>query len=150
MIRIQRTESTDLDFSALVALLDAELALRDGAEHSFYAQFNAVAPLRHVLVAYENDRAVGCGAVKEFLPGIMEVKRMFVLPAHRKHGTAAAILAELERWSLELSCTSCVLETGKRQPEAITLYTKNGYSLIPNYGQYGGVENSLCFQKNLT
>ncbi|HJZ39393.1 MAG TPA: hypothetical protein VJ203_03440 [Bacteroidales bacterium] len=41
-----------------------------------------------------------------------------------------------------------MLETGKRQPEAIELYKKSGYKLTPNYGQYAGVENSLCFEKN--
>jgi len=42
-----------------------------------------------------------------------------------------------------------MLETGKRQPEAIELYKKSGYKLTPNYGQYAGVENSLCFEKKL-
>ena len=43
----------------------------------------------------------------------------------------------------------CRLETGKKQPEAIELYKKNGYNIIPNYGQYEGVENSVCFEKTL-
>jgi GNAT superfamily N-acetyltransferase len=57
------------------------------------------------------------------------------------------ILAELEKWAGELSCTKCILETGKRQPDAIGLYKKNGYKPVPNYGQYAGVENSVCFEK---
>lgn len=79
----------------------------------------------------------------------MEVKRMFVHPSHRGKGTAQAVLAELERWAKDLHYPSCVLETGKRQPEAIGLYQKSGYALIPNYGQYIGVENSVCMQKQL-
>ena len=55
----------------------------------------------------------------------------------------------LEKWARELSCTRCILETGKRQPEAIGLYKRNGYRLIPNYGQYAAVENSVCFEKEL-
>jgi len=42
-----------------------------------------------------------------------------------------------------------VLETGKKQIDAIALYTKNGYHIIPNYGQYAGVEYSLCFEKRI-
>jgi len=41
------------------------------------------------------------------------------------------------------------LETGLRQPEAIALYNKSGYSVIPNYGQYAGKYNSLCFEKSV-
>ena len=61
--------------------------------------------------------------------------------------TDEEILAELETWAAELSFAKCILETGKRQPEAIGLYKKNGYKLIPNYGQYAEIENSVCFEK---
>ena len=43
-----------------------------------------------------------------------------------------------------------MLETGQKQPEAIALYTKSGYRIIPNYGQYVGVESSVCFEKKLS
>jgi GNAT superfamily N-acetyltransferase len=59
------------------------------------------------------------------------------------------VLAELETWAAELGCSKCVLETGGKQPEAIRLYEKSGYKRIPNYGQYVGVENSICFEKSL-
>jgi len=55
----------------------------------------------------------------------------------------------LEHWAVELGYKKCVLETGKRQPDAIALYTKQGYESIPNYGQYMGMENSVCFEKEL-
>ena len=79
----------------------------------------------------------------------MEVKRMYTLPDFRGKGIATIVLQELEKWAKELRMEKCMLETGKRQPEAIALYTKNGYRLIPNYGQYAGVENSVCFEKLL-
>ena len=66
-----------------------------------------------------------------------------------RSGIATQILTELEKWATELSFKKCVLETGKKQPEAIALYIKNGYKIIPNYGQYEGVENSVCFEKLL-
>jgi putative acetyltransferase len=62
---------------------------------------------------------------------------------------ATMVLKELEAWVKENSYTSSILETGFKQPEAIALYKKNGYSLIPNYGQYKGVETSVCFKKML-
>ena len=74
---------------------------------------------------------------------------MFVNPIARKLGVATKVLGELEKWAKELGYKSCILETGKKQPEAIALYEKNGYRSIPNYGQYDGIENSLCFEKKL-
>jgi GNAT superfamily N-acetyltransferase len=79
----------------------------------------------------------------------MEVKRMFTLPAARGRGVATRVLNELQNWAAELGYEKCILETGKRQPEAIALYLKNGFVIIPNYGKYVGIENSVCFEKVL-
>ena len=72
---------------------------------------------------------------------------MFVLPGYRGHGIGLNILKELELWALELNYTECILETGKKQPEAISLYQKAGYMITNNYGQYKNVENSVCMAK---
>lgn len=147
MLKLQRTNSENEDFKKLVALLDADLAERDGEDHAFYDQFNKITDIKQALVAYDRGAPIGCGAIKEIEPGVMEVKRMYVPPQHRGKGIATKILSALEQWAKELSYKKCVLETGKRQPEAIELYKKNGYRIISNYGQYAGVENSVCFEK---
>ena len=149
MIRVIRTTSDNPDFQKLVKLLDADLAVRDGEDHPFYAQYNKIDMIKHVVLAYENEEPVGCGALKEYAPGTMEIKRMYVPPQKRNLGIASKVLAELETWARELSYASCILETGKKQPEAIALYKKNGYHLIPNYGQYAKVDNSVCFEKRM-
>jgi putative acetyltransferase len=149
MIKIIRTDSDNQDFINLVRYLDTDLAERDGDEHSFYAQFNKINKIKYVVVAYENDKPVGCGAIKEYSPNTMEIKRMYTSPESRGKGIASKVLTELETWAAELSYEKCILETGKKQPEAIGLYKKNGYKLIPNYGQYAEVENSLCFEKDI-
>jgi GNAT superfamily N-acetyltransferase len=150
MIKLLRTDSTNNDFINLVKHLDADLAERDGDEHAFYSQFNKTAQLRYVVVAYENDIPIGCGAIKEYAPDIAEIKRMYTTPESRGKGIATKVLSELEHWATELSYTKCILETGKRQPEAIALYEKNGFAPIPPYGQYENVENSVCFEKRLS
>lgn len=146
-ILLRRTDSGDGEFVSLVRLLDAELAERDGNEHAYYAQFNKIDTLKHVVVADLDGRAVGCGAIKEFEPWVMEVKRMYTDPTARGNGVATAVLYELEQWAAQLGSKACVLETGWRQPEAIAMYRKCGYKQIPNYGQYAGLENSVCFEK---
>lgn len=149
MIKTVRTDSENNDFKGLVQLLDGELADRDGDEHSFYDQFNSIEGLKYVVVLFEHLKPVACGAIKPLDKKTMEVKRMFTLPNDRGKGLATKVLSELEIWAEEMGYTTCMLETGKRQPEAISLYVKNGYQPIPNYGQYKGVENSVCFKKSL-
>lgn len=150
MIKVIRTNSDNPDFIELVRHLDKELAERDGDEHSFYAQFNKIAKIKFVVVAYDDDKPLGCGAIKEYAPGVMEIKRMYTDPVSRGKGVASRVLSELETWAKELNYQTCILETGKKQPEAIALYEKNGYRIIPNYGQYAEVENSLCFEKQVS
>lgn len=149
MLTLIRTQSTNPDFISLVQQLDQDLAERDGKEHVFYAQFNTLTAIQHVIVAYENEQPVACGAMKELDKNTMEIKRMFTVPTHRAKGIASQVLGELEIWAKEAGYTACRLETGKRQPEAIAVYQKNGYVQIPNYGQYAGIENSVCFEKKI-
>ena len=144
-----RTSSTDQDFIALVKLLDQELAIVDGDDHAFYHQFNSINVLKHTIVLYENNIPVGCGAIKKFDDTSAEVKRMYTLNKTRGKGVATKVLLELEKWAKELNYKYTILETGKRLPDAIALYQKNGYEIIPNYGQYVGIENSVCFRKEL-
>ena len=149
MRKIIRTNSKNQDFIDLVRHLDAELAITDGDEHSFYDQFNKIDQIKFVVILYENDKAIGCGAIKEFDTETTEIKRMYVKDAYRGKGVATKILTELEKWSVELSYLKCVLETGIKQHEAIGLYKKNNYKIIPNYGQYADKENSFCFEKQI-
>jgi GNAT superfamily N-acetyltransferase len=142
-----RTDYGNPDFRALVEKLDAELSLRDGPDHDFYHQFNGIEGLYQVVVAYEGSIPVACGAIKPFGADRMEIKRMFVLPEYRGLGTAQKVIRALEVWAWESGATRCVLETGRRQPEAIAFYRKSGYVQIENYGPYRGIGNSLCFEK---
>ncbi len=146
-MEFKRVDADDRDFQHLVQLLDKDLQVRDGAEHGFYAQFNKIDAIRHAIVATEQGQVIGCGAFKAFDSMTVEIKRMYVKPAYRGQGVAVAVLQQLEDWAVELGYHKFVLETGKKQPEAIRLYQKAGYLVIPNYGQYKNVENSICMRK---
>lgn len=147
MTTLKRTDEDDGDFLALVKLLDADLQQRDGDEHAFYAQFNKPVGLTGVVVAYREGEAVGCGAFKRYDQSTVEIKRMYVRVERRGLRIASEILSDLEAWANELEFSNCVLETGFNQPEAIALYKRSGYEVILNYGQYFGVENSVCMRK---
>lgn len=151
MVSLIRTNSENEDFRALIVLLDEELHIRDGEEHAFFSQFNKIDQLGllGVVVAYLDDVAVGCGAFKLHSDQTAEIKRMFVMTENRGQRIAAQILAELEAWAGESSFSECVLETGFKQPEAIALYKRSGYGVIPNYGQYADVTSSVCMKKTV-
>jgi GNAT superfamily N-acetyltransferase len=149
MIKAVRTDSTSQDFINLVHLLDKELAQHDGDDHPFYAQYNKIDNIKYAVVAYVDNVPVGCGAIKEYSDDTMEVKRMFVSNEQWSRGIGGIILKELESWAVELNFSHLILETGKKQPEAIRLYQKNNYSIISNYGQYVGVNNSVCMSKSI-
>ncbi len=147
MVTLIRTDAENEDLLTLVASLDEELKTRDGEDHYFFAQFNKLAGILGAIVAYVDDEPVGCGAFKQFSETEAEIKRMFVKPEYRGQRIAAKILIELESWAQQEQFTACVLETGFKQPEAIALYKRLGYTEIPNYGQYADVATSLCMQK---
>lgn len=149
MISLIRTDSKNKDFIELVKQLDAFLAITDGDDHDFYNQYNGLDNIEHVIVGYMDSIPVACGAIKQFDAKTMEIKRMFTSEKSRGKGMASKVLVELEKWALELSFERCILETGIRQIEAVHLYKKNKYILIENYGQYAGIEESLCFEKKL-
>ncbi|KYR01059.1 hypothetical protein DLAC_02153 [Tieghemostelium lacteum] len=153
MIKIIKCDSENIDFKNLIIELDKSLAITDGAEmHDFYHQFN-VGKYENCLVAYLDGVPVGSGAIKslgeEYKNTAVEIKRMYVLPMYRRKGIAQQVLATLEQWAKELGFSYAQLETGINQTDAIALYKKLNYYVIPNYGQYIGVTESVCLKKDL-
>ncbi|WP_299891630.1 GNAT family N-acetyltransferase [uncultured Lacinutrix sp.] len=150
MLKIVRTDSNNIDFVNLVKDLDRYLKTTDGDEHDFYNQFNNIDVLKHVIIAYIDSNPVGCGAFKTFNDNTIEIKRMYTKPEFRSQGIAGKILQALEHWANEIGYTFSILETGKRQLEAVQFYKKCDYKIISNYGQYTNMKNSLCFKKILS
>jgi putative acetyltransferase len=148
-MELKKSTSTDPDFKFLISFLDAYLKVIDGEDHVFYATQNKLEPDVDVVICYKENIPVGCGAFKIITNDTVEIKRMYVQPEYRGKGIAIAILQELENWAKQRNYTNCTLETGNRMQDAIALYKKAGYEIIPNYGQYIGVENSVCMTKSI-
>ena len=144
-----RTTSVNTDFRNLIKALDEDLYQRNGEAQLQYRQYNQVDRIAHVVVAYFEGKPVGCGCYKRFDDQTVEMKRMFVIPEMRGKQLAARMLQELEKWAIEEGNTAAVLETGHKQVEAIRLYSVAGYRLTENYGQYIGMEESICYRKKL-
>ncbi|MFT7350946.1 MAG: putative acetyltransferase [Flavobacterium sp.] len=148
MFSLIRTNSQNPDFQKLSATFDEFLIDIDGDEKDFFAQYNQI-HLDHVVLFYENQIAVACGAFKKYDQDTAELKRMFVLPAYRGKGIANAIITELENWIAAEKISNIILETATKLLPAIALYKKLGYSQIPNYGVYEKVASSFCMQKKI-
>jgi GNAT superfamily N-acetyltransferase len=101
------------------------------------------------VVAWLDPAAVGCGGVRRAEPGVGELKRMYVAPAHRGRGVGRAVLAALEDRARTIGYERLILETGVRQPEAVALYRATGYEQIEPYGFYRGSPLSVCMAKTL-
>ncbi|MCZ1002410.1 GNAT family N-acetyltransferase [Streptomyces mirabilis] len=133
----------------LVRDLDADLAARypdepcTGGAH--------IHPGVCFLLAEVDGRPVGCCAVQPFpFPDTAaELKRMYVAPQARGRGIGARLLAEAERLATVLGHGEIRLETAVHQPEAIALYTRAGYTPIPNYPPYQHKTLSRCYAKPL-
>ncbi len=148
-MKIIRTTYINPAFQELVGHLNEDLAQRDGKDHPL-AQFNEITHLKHVVVVYIENEAVGCGAIAKTDFSAMEIKRMYVIPAHRGQKLGKKILTELENWTKELGHSKCILFMGANQPEAIKLYTRNHFSVIENYGKLKDIPDSICLAKTLT
>ena len=98
---------------------------------------------------YLDGCTVSFGAFKFYENQTVEIKRMYTKKEFRGRNFSIMILIELENWALDEVFSKCILETGKRQKSAVKLYQKQGCNIIPNYGQYTEVENSICFEKVL-
>lgn len=147
MFELKRTDARDADFQRLAAQLDLELIERDGEDTTLHD--DQTEGLIGVVLAFDSSVAVACGAFREY-DGATEIERMYVSSSSRGRGIARAILTELESLAASLGYKSCVLGTGVNQPEAISLYTSQGYVEIASFGQYATIRGSVCFARELS
>jgi putative acetyltransferase len=151
-VTVERADIRSPGARALIEALDAELLSRypePGTDH-FELDAAEVAPGRGAfLVASRAGEAVGCGALRCIEPGSGEIKRMYVSPPARGAGVGRVVLAALEAEARALGLERLVLETGVRQPEAIALYERAGFSRIGRFGDYEEQPLSVFMSKDL-
>jgi putative acetyltransferase len=153
VVDIRRSTLTSPDAVRLISALNAELTAafpEPGATH-FSLSSEQVGPGHGAfVVAYLDNIAVGCGALRRLDEATAELKRMYVDPSVRGRGVGRAVLEALEGEARLLRVKKVVLETGTRLAPAIKLYSAMGYSRIPHFGEYlASPETSLCFGKSL-
>jgi putative acetyltransferase len=146
-VQVSKATATDPAVRALCAAQQVELESRYGADSAEPPK--GVDPAAAFLVARVAGEPVGCAGLKSLEPGIAEVTRMYIRPAHRGHGISRLLLREIEQLAKARGVARLRLETGDLQPESIGLYGSSGFQRIPAFGQYVGSTLSLCFEKPL-
>ena len=146
-------QQVDWDHPDAVELREArrrEIAVAYGRDGSEPVGSEASGPdIAVFLVAYNDGRAVGCGALRLLGDDVGEIKRMYVVPASRGTGTSTAILRALEAWAVEHHLRTLKLETGDLLVAAQGFYDREGYAPIPPFGPYVGSQLSRCYEKQL-
>ena len=148
---IQYANGNDQDFIRLCQMLDENLNELVGgeAQRKEYNQYNKLDQIHDVILIYDNDTPIACGAFKYYAEGVAEVKRVFVRKEFRGKGIARLLMQQLEDKAREQDYDSLILETGKPLEAAIGLYSALGYQVIDNYGQYKNMPLSICMMKDI-
>src|SRR3954447_20663874 len=148
MIEIAAEPFDSPDSVALREELAGELTERYGADLE-PGKAPTAADVAVWVVAREDGRALGCGALRSLGEPVVEIKRMYVRREARGRGIGAAVLDRLEQEAVERGFRVVRLETGPLQPEAVHLYERVGYREIPCFGTYAGGAASRCFERRI-
>lgn len=150
-MRIEYTDGRDRNFIELCHELDDFLNEIVGGEENRtkYLQYNKLDDIHDVVVAYENDVPVGSASFKKYDDECAEIKRVFVKKEYRGRGISNILMKMLEERAREKGFKYFILESGEPLVSAMALYRKSGYKVIPNYGQYVDMEESVCMKKKL-
>lgn len=148
---IKRTDGKDQDFVENCRLLDMDLDRRVGKkiQREKYNKYNQLDEIREAIVVYENDKPVGGGAIRRYSDEEIELKRIFVHPECQGRGIGTALVSALIEWATEFGYRRMILETGALLAESCALYKKLGFEVIPNYGPYVNMQESLCMAREL-
>lgn len=137
------------DAAMMRAAQRAEISARYGSDDSEPGVAPSAADIAAFFVAYVDGMPAGCGGIRALSAAEYEIKRMYVTPAYRGTGISTAVLAAIEVAARERGVERLLLETGALQPDAMRFYEREGYSRIANFGDYAGVDSSLCYAKAL-
>lgn len=147
-----RTDGNNKDFIENCRLLDMDLDRRVGKKikRDKYKKFNQLDKIQQAIVVYDEDnKLIGGGAIRKYDDENIELKRVFVHTEYQGQGIGSRLVSMLIEWAVELGYNRMILETGELLAESCAVYKKLGFKVIPNYGPYVDMPESLCMAREL-
>lgn len=147
----RRTDGKNKDFIENCKLLDMDLDRRVGKKikRDKYREYNQLDEIQEAIVVYDNNKAIGGGSIRKYDEENIELKRVFVHTEYQGQGIGTELVSLLIEWAMELGYKRMILETGELLVESCAVYKKLGFTVIPNYGPYVDMPESLCMAKEL-
>ncbi len=151
LIEFKRTNGKNKDFIENCKLLDMDLDRRVGKKikREKYEKYNQLDEIQEAIVVYNDNKAVGGGAIRRYNNEDIELKRVFVHTKYQGQGIGTKLVSLLIEWAAELGYKRIILETGELLEESCYVYKKLGFKVIPNYGPYVDMPESLCMARDL-
>ena len=93
-----------------------------GAENRMaFIPYNICDNIQDVVIAYKNDKAVGCAGLKGYSSVDAEIKRVWVDPAYRGQGLATKLMELIETKAKERNFKRVILQTREIMQDAVAL-----------------------------
>ena len=148
-MELRFVDAKSADYKRLADALDAYYYTLVGDVQDRYKDVNRPENMNCLIVAYDGEAPMACGAWKRVDGKTAEVKRIYVLPQYRRRGIASAIIRKLEADIRDHGFQQILLETARITGDSQALYLSLGYTEIPYYGSPAGAENCRCFLKEI-
>ncbi len=141
------TNEKDERFIELVKELDNEYFQIHGDIVRKYDEYNDLDDPHIVILALNWGKPIACASFRLFDKDTIEIKRVYVKRRYRRKGIAYKLVKQLEKLAIEENFRYSVIETGKDNTAAISLYKKMGYETIDNFGFFEGDDLCICMKK---
>lgn len=141
-------ENIKLLFNEYTTMLGVNLTFQGYDEEIKNLSGKYALPYGRLYIAYYNNKAAGCIALRKFENDGCEMKRLFVRPEYRHLKIGKKLVDKIIEDARELKYKYMVLDTLSNLHEAVSLYRKSGFQKVEAYYE-NPLDNVLYFKLEL-
>jgi putative acetyltransferase len=135
-------------FEEYASALHVDLSFQGFDEElkTLHVQYNL--PKGCLVLVYDDEKIMGCAAIRELEHTRCELKRMYLKPECRGNGVGKKLLQFMFDKAVELGYTNMLLDTLPQMTQAQHLYKQFGFQQIESY-RFNPVAGTVYMQKIL-